>query len=245
MNASSLNSFTSDSHYSIESLSAAWSGSAAGGTGRAQARRRKPIPAASPQKRPAESSATGGNATSPHLSGPGNGSDRSDEVEAVTELLDDATWAAVENLPEVGRAHAVGRRPTDDRKVLEAVLWVMRHQARWQDLPNGYPSPRTCQRRLRKWQASGTWDAIWRTYIDHLSDAALREWGELFMKVILADAEEQAGRTNAEARIGRPPFWWSMARQFWRWTWDRQSPEQRQRLAGVIDPGAEEAASDA
>jgi len=244
MNASALDGFRHVLNPRTETQTSAWSAKMSGSTRRAQPRSKKPTdPEVGNKHQPVQSGAI--DRTPPATGGaanPGAGEHRSSanpggSSTPVTMLLDDATWQAIENLPEVGRVHPIGRRPTDDRKVLEAVLWVMRHQARWQDLPDGYPSPRTCQRRLRRWQAGGTWEAIWRTYIDRLSDEALHEWGEVFMAVILADAEdEQADQPGGASRVGRPPFWWSMARQFWRWTWDRQSAEQRRRIARYM-PG--------
>ena len=141
----------------------------------------------------------------------------------LTMLLNDKQWKQIENLPEVGRLHSVGRRPTDDREVLEAVLFVMKHQARWQDLPSDYPSPRTCQRRLRRWQDKGVWTAIWRTYLLSLDDQTLAEWGEIFLDVALAQVNPDAD--NAKQRIGRPPFWFAMSNDFWLITWDRH-PDQ-------------------
>ncbi len=162
-------------------------------------------------------------------------SDLADLEDSLTVLLTDEQWDAIRSLPQVGRMHPVGRKPTDDREVLEAVLWVMRYQARWQDLPSEYPSPRTCQRRLRRWQASGQWDAIWQTYIDLLDDETLREWGAVFMNVILASSDDPRGRRIGKTRIGRPPFWVPMAHDFWRRTWSDQPAEHRQKLADHID----------
>jgi transposase len=155
--------------------------------------------------------------------------------DTLTMLLTDEQWEAISRLPQVGRAHPVGRRPTDDREVLEAVLWVMRYRARWQDLPREYPSPRTCQRRLRRWQESGQWEQIWQTYIDMLDDQALHEWGAAFMEIVLAESDDPPRRHRGTARIGRPPFWWPMARDFFRRTWAQQPEDRRQRLADVVD----------
>lgn len=157
-------------------------------------------------------------------------------------LLTDEQWEQIEQLPGVGRAHPVGRKPTEDRRVLEAILWVMRHQARWQDLPMNYPSPRTCQRRLKRWQESEIWRELWRRYVRSLDDEALYEWGQAFLQVLLAEARDRRGRAVAEARIGRPPFWWSMAREFWRLTWSRQPDELRQKLRHHVDQLADELA---
>jgi transposase len=155
-------------------------------------------------------------------------------------LLTDEQWERIEELEGVGRAHPVGRKPTEDRQVLEAILWVMRHQARWQDLPLDYPSPRTCQRRLKRWQESGVWPELWRRYVDSLDTEALREWGGAFLQVLLAEARDRRGRAVAEARIGRPPFWWSMAREFWRLTWSRQPEQYRRKLEEHLEQLASE-----
>jgi len=156
--------------------------------------------------------------------------------DSLTVLLTDDQWDAIRKLPQVGRMHAVGRKPTDDRQVLEAVLWVMRYQARWQDLPSEYPSPRTCQRRLARWQETGQWEHVWQTYIDLLEDETLTEWGTVFMNVILQQAAAgHVGGGAGKTRIGRPPFWMPMAHDFWRRTWSDQPAEHRQRLADHID----------
>ena len=89
-------------------------------------------------------------------------------------LLTDEQWQWIEELSGVGRAYAVGRKPTEDRRVLEAILWVMRHQARWQDLPLDYPSPRTCQRRMKLRQQAGVSRELLRLYLDSLVDEALK-----------------------------------------------------------------------
>jgi transposase len=44
-----------------------------------------------------------------------------------------------------------GRPLVPDRKVLGGILWIPRSGARWQDLPEEFPSPPTCWRRLRDW----------------------------------------------------------------------------------------------
>lgn len=153
----------------------------------------------------------------------------STDSDDLTMLLNDKQWKQIENLPEVGRLHSVGRRPTDDREVLEAVLFVMKHQARWQDLPSDYPSPRTCQRRLRRWQDKGVWAAIWRTYLMSLDDATLAEWGEIFMDVALAEVQPDDDDAGTQ-RIGRPPFWFGMSNDFWLATWDRHPDEVKAKL---------------
>ncbi len=54
-----------------------------------------------------------------------------------------------------------GRPRSDDRLVLEGILWVLRSGARWRDLPERYPSDSTCWRRLRDWEQEDVWLNIW------------------------------------------------------------------------------------
>ncbi len=144
--------------------------------------------------------------------------------------LSDEQWEVLRQLPDVDRKHSIGRKPSDDRQVLEAVLWVMKHQARWQELPSDYPSPRTCQRRLNRWMTSGIWTQMWRDYLYTLDPAGLAMWLEPFEK--LAMRESRGG----DHRIGRPPFWRSAAIDYWWFTWDRQPDEVHRRLRDVVEP---------
>lgn len=146
------------------------------------------------------------------------------------ELLTDAQWELLECQPEIGRAHAVGRKPSDDRQIFEAVLWVIKHQARWQELPEHYPSPRTCQRRLKRWMNSPTWCILWRDYLRSLDADRLAMWLETFE--VLAMRQSRGG----DHRIGRPPFWRAAAMDFWWHTWEVQPPQVRQRLRDIVEP---------
>src|SRR3989454_11023146 len=71
-------------------------------------------------------------------------------------LLTDAQWEKVRPLLPRPRSRRRGGRPrASDRKVLEGLLWILRSGARWQDLPEEFPSPATCWRRLRDWEEQG------------------------------------------------------------------------------------------
>ena len=63
-------------------------------------------------------------------------------------LLTDAQWEKIRPLlPHRPPRPRGGRPPSPDRKVLEGILWILRSGARWQDLPEEFPSPATCWRR--------------------------------------------------------------------------------------------------
>jgi transposase len=56
-------------------------------------------------------------------------------------LLTDAQWEKVQPLLPRPRSRQRGGRPrASDRKVLEGILWILRSGARWQDLPEEFPS---------------------------------------------------------------------------------------------------------
>ncbi|MBI4833819.1 MAG: transposase [Planctomycetes bacterium] len=61
--------------------------------------------------------------------------------------LTDKQWVATK--PLLPKLKSKGRPCKNNREVLEGILWVLRTGARWKDLPDKYPSPSTCWRRLK------------------------------------------------------------------------------------------------
>ena len=94
-------------------------------------------------------------------------------------LLTDAQWEKIRPLlPKRPRRPRGGRPPANDRKVLEGILWILRSGARWQDLPDEFPSPATCWRRLRDWEERGIWLTIWRAFLAELNQRGQLDWSE-------------------------------------------------------------------
>src|SRR5579864_6418937 len=78
-------------------------------------------------------------------------------------LLTEAQWQKIAPLLPQPPQHRQGGRPwVENRRVLEGILWILRSGARWQDLPEKYPHPSTCWRRLRDWEEQGVWLKVWR-----------------------------------------------------------------------------------
>src|ERR1700741_3888027 len=71
------------------------------------------------------------------------------------QMLSDEQWSHIQ--PLLPKRRSQGRPWANDRLVLEGILWVLRTGARWKDLPDPYPSPATCWRRLRLWEEEGIW----------------------------------------------------------------------------------------
>jgi len=74
-------------------------------------------------------------------------------------------WEQIEPfLPQRVRSARGGRPPADDRAWLEGVLWLLRSGARWRGLPERYPLPSTCRRRLVKWEGEDVLVTTWQAF---------------------------------------------------------------------------------
>ncbi len=78
-------------------------------------------------------------------------------------LLPDELWAIIGPMLPPRAPSAKGGRPRlDDRKALTGILFVLKTGIAWEDLPQemGCGSGMTGWRRLRDWQADGTWQRV-------------------------------------------------------------------------------------
>jgi transposase len=94
-------------------------------------------------------------------------------------VLSDVQWEAL--VPLLPAPARTGRRRADDRRVLEAILWVLRSGARWQDVPRELAAPTTAWRRLKEWEEAGVWEQIWRTLLSTLDAQGKLEWAQAFL----------------------------------------------------------------
>jgi transposase len=68
--------------------------------------------------------------------------------------LSEAEWRLVEALlPPAGR----GPARVDDRKVVNAIFYVLRTGSPWRDLPERYGSYTTVYNRFNRWAKAGVW----------------------------------------------------------------------------------------
>ena len=131
-------------------------------------------------------------------------------------LLTDAQWAKIAPLLPRHRASQKGGRPrADDRGCLEGILWVLRTGARWRDLPERYPSPVTCWRRLGEWERQDVWLTVWRAFLSELDGRGQLDWSEAFLDATFAPAKKGALASASHARVrARSSWYWSTARVF-------------------------------
>jgi len=130
--------------------------------------------------------------------------------------LTDEQWRKIEPLiPKKSRSEKGGRPRADDRLVFEGILWVLKTGARWRDLPDRYPHPSTCWRRLREWYEDDVLKDMWRAFLSVLDHDGILDWDEVFVDASFFPAKkgaQQSGRPSGARE--RSAWYWSMARVF-------------------------------
>ena len=146
-------------------------------------------------------------------------------------MLTDAQWAKIEPLiPKQVRGPKGGRPRADDRLVFEGILWVCRTGARWKDLPDRYPHPSTCWRRLRKWEKEGVFKNMWRAFLADLDHRGILDWDEVFVDASFFPAKKGVQRSERpKGEREQSAWWWSMARVF---LWEAIPTLLRQQRSG-------------
>jgi transposase len=143
------------------------------------------------------------------------------------ELTDDQWEGLALLLPEPQASPKGGPKPVPNRPVVEGILWVLRNGGRWKALPEGYPSPSTCGRRLALWEEQGVWLEAWHVLLGALHDQGRLDWEECFADGSFAPAKKGATAWGKPRKArGRSGWWWSMAKEF-RWPVTSTRPRRR------------------
>ena len=131
-------------------------------------------------------------------------------------MLTDEQWKKIEPLiPKAGPRPKGGRPRADDRMVFEGILWILKTGARWKDLPDRYPHPSTCWRRLRQWYEDDVLKDMWQAFLSELDHDGILEWDEVFVDASFFPAKKgarESARPSGERE--RSAWYWSMARVF-------------------------------
>src|SRR2546422_685796 len=99
------------------------------------------------------------------------------------QLLDDELWKTIAALlppKKPRRFRHPGRKPLDDRKCLEGILFVLKTGIPWEDLPQemGCGSGMSCWRRLHAWQQAGVWERLRHVLLDRMRGADKLDWSK-------------------------------------------------------------------
>ena len=73
--------------------------------------------------------------------------------------INDEQWQRMKQM--LPKPSATGRPRTDDREIINGILYVMWTGCRWEDMPHDIAaSSKTCNRRLLEYQRTGVWQRI-------------------------------------------------------------------------------------
>jgi transposase len=113
--------------------------------------------------------------------------------------LTDAQWKRVEPLlPQ--KTTARGRPPKAHRRVVEAMIWILRTGAPWRDLPSAYGSWKTVYTRFSRWSQSGV--------LARLFEALARERDDegFLIDATIVRAHQDASGAAKKGAAGNRPF---------------------------------------
>ena len=115
--------------------------------------------------------------------------------------LTDEQWRKIEPLiPKKPIGPKGGRPRVDDRLVFEGILWILRTGARWKDLPERYPNPSTCWRRLREWYETDVLKDMWRAFLSELDHEGILAWDEVFVDASFFPAKKRGAGVGKTKR---------------------------------------------
>ena len=79
--------------------------------------------------------------------------------------LTDEQWSRIEgHLP--GRIGTPGRSGVDNRRFVDAILWMAGNAARWRDLPEAFGKWTAVHARFRRWSHAGVWARLFHALAD-------------------------------------------------------------------------------
>ena len=100
--------------------------------------------------------------------------------------LSDSLWERIELLlpkPKsryrgrgAARRHIGGRPPADRRKVLGAILYVLRTGCQWNAVPREYGSGKTAHKYFQAWQRAGVFKRLWAAGLTEYDDLVGIAW---------------------------------------------------------------------
>ncbi len=61
-----------------------------------------------------------------------------------------------------------GKPRADDRRTIDAIMYVLKTGIPWNDLPEEYGDDSTANRRLIRWENEGVWKRIMDVLVPHL-----------------------------------------------------------------------------
>jgi len=115
-------------------------------------------------------------------------------------VVSDGLWERIEPLlpRKERRFRYPGRKPLDDRRVLQGILFVLHTGTGWEHLPQelGFGCGMTAWRRLRAWQQAGVWQRLHELLLAELHAAGELDWSRA-----IADSSHVQAKKGARRRV--------------------------------------------
>jgi transposase len=113
-----------------------------------------------------------------------------------TKHLRDDQWDLIEGfLP--GKAGDPGRSGEDNRRFVEAVIWIGKNGAKWRALPAVYGRWYSIHKRFKRWADKGVWQIIFNT----LAVSADTEWLMIDSTIIRAHQCAAGAKGGSKIRL--------------------------------------------
>ena len=91
--------------------------------------------------------------------------------------ISDSLWEQMEPLlpPELPRLRG-GRPRMDNRKAMEAILYVFRIGYKWSALPRSLGAPSTVRKRFQEWREAGVFQRMWKAGLLNYEELRAMVW---------------------------------------------------------------------
>ena len=115
--------------------------------------------------------------------------------------VNDKQWSKIKFLFETEKR--VGRPSLNPRRVLNAILWILKSGARWRDLPSRYGNWNSIYHKFRKWCSQGLFERLLKIVNTDANDSALLEIDSTFCKVHQSACSSRENEAIGSSRGGR------------------------------------------
>ena len=125
--------------------------------------------------------------------------------------LIDEQWEIVASIlpPDPVREDKRGRPWSEQRKVFNGILWILRTGAPWKDMPPRYGPYQTAHRRFQNWVRSGVIEKILLALAAHLKEAGGLDLKECFVDGTFVPAKK-GGAASGRPNAAKAPRSWAL-----------------------------------
>ena len=126
------------------------------------------------------------------------------------DLIDDQWKIVSAILPaDPMREDKRGRPWSEQRKVFNGILWVLRTGAPWKDMPPRYGPYQTAHRRFQNWVRSGVIENVLLALAAHLQEAGGLDLKECFVDGTFVPAKK-GGAASGKPSAAKAPRSWAL-----------------------------------